>query len=109
MVLPELISKKEPCKGRFYRYTQSAYRANDGSVQTKETFKLLKRDSCKGCEKCGWIEEDIAEVISWEEGIPVYDTFQHGDTAYWFTDGYRDYEYGWQSEESGFKKVGGDA
>ena len=101
----EMVSKKEPCKGRFYRYTQSAYRANDGSIQNKEVFKLLKSISCKGCEKCGWIEDDITEVISHEGVIPTYDTFTHGDTAYWYTDGDYDYEYGWQSYESGFKRV----
>ena len=104
-MLPELTSKKEPCKGRFYRYTQSAYRAKDGSIQTKETFKLLKRDSCKGCRHCGWIEEEITEVISLEGEVLKYDTFCSGDTAYWFSDGYHDYEHGWQSLEGGFKKV----
>ncbi len=36
--------------------------SHNGFLQRKE-LRLLKRKSCPGCEKCGWIEEYIYEEL----------------------------------------------
>lgn len=45
-----------PCKGHFYRGITNGYATLDG-IRSKQELKLLKRKSCKGCSRCGWLDE----------------------------------------------------
>lgn len=63
------------CKGLFYRCRVSLFRrpSTGAYVQTVE-FVPLKRKSCGGCERCGWLHEYIQEsngeftADGWEDG-----------------------------------------
>ena len=67
MIKPvEVISEKpgkQKCKGIVYRGRRSQYFLN-GTVHERLTLKVLKRMSCAGCEKCGWVEEFLFEWVS---------------------------------------------
>ena len=62
---------KNICKGRFYRVAHSKFINKAGAIVFTTAFRPLKRKSCKGCEKCGWLDEDLQERnlsdILWEE------------------------------------------
>jgi len=70
----ELISEytedpNEPkCKGLLFRGTISSFTNDKGHIGTKKYLKLLKRKSCPGCARCGWIMDFIHEVISEDPG-----------------------------------------
>jgi len=56
---------------------QEIYIFQQRTVNKKETFTLLKRASCKGCQKCSWYLEELQEAIDnyilFEEGLEDYD------------------------------------
>ncbi|RKZ94772.1 MAG: hypothetical protein DRQ46_09440 [Gammaproteobacteria bacterium] len=52
-----------PCKGLVFRFSNTiCITSHRGFMQRKE-LRLLKRRSCTGCEKCGWIEDYIYEEL----------------------------------------------
>lgn len=55
--------EKEPCKGLIFRLVRSAWVHENDAVGFKSQFKFLKRKSCKGCEKCMWLWDDLHERI----------------------------------------------
>jgi hypothetical protein len=67
---------EEPCKGRIYRAQVSSW-ANTHLLGARTRLSLLKRDSCPGCEKCGWLDEALEEVGS-DWPIQNIDTVQDG-------------------------------
>ena len=50
--------KQSECKGRVYRYRVNSFVVRD-RIEVKKSLRLLKRKSCPGCEKCGWMDEAI--------------------------------------------------
>ena len=58
------------CKGIVARYTKNCY-FNGRDIVQKEAYSILKRKSCSGCEKCGWILEAIQEECGLENNIPA--------------------------------------
>lgn len=50
------------CKGLIFRGKKTSYLHNDKYVR-QESMSLLKRKSCKGCEKCGWMLEHLNEFL----------------------------------------------
>lgn len=59
----DLEPKGEPCKGLVFRCVVSmCITKHDGFLERRE-LRLLKRRSCKGCEKCGWIMEYMHEEL----------------------------------------------
>lgn len=91
-------SKKSECKGLFFRGTVNIF-ATDNYVREVRQVKLLKRMSCKGCEKCGWIMENIHEDImggSFEKYLtdikdgkiytPKIEASQDWESGYWEID-----------------------
>ena len=51
----------ERCKGLIYRGYHSKYIDNKG-LHVRQGFKLLKRKSCTGCIKCGFLIDSMMEV-----------------------------------------------
>ena len=49
----------ESCKGRIYRYKESAYINKRGDWCAKQSMILMKRMSCSGCEDDGYKCEGI--------------------------------------------------
>lgn len=52
-----------PCKGLIFRLCRSAWSHEGEAVGFKSQFRFLKRKSCKGCEKCMWLWDDLHERI----------------------------------------------
>ena len=52
---------KDDCKGKIYKYVVNTYVDYRGNYTQKSTMRLLKRKSCKGCQKCDWFEEAIQQ------------------------------------------------
>ena len=63
--------KSPKCKGLFFRYHSSSYLSSHKSIEVRKSLKLLKRKSCKGCERCEWIWEYIPQDIE-DEGMEDY-------------------------------------
>ena len=59
----EFVYKDEPntCKGVFFRGYYNKYMDAKG-FHEKSGFRLLKRKSCSGCDKCGFLLESMNEV-----------------------------------------------
>lgn len=55
---------KNSCKGRVYRCTINQYYSSHKSIEVRKSLRLLKRESCSGCEKCEWLDEFLSEEIS---------------------------------------------
>jgi len=61
----KLEDNSDQCKGLFFRYRlNSHWNQKRNEYTSKETFSLLKKKSCEGCEQCGWILDDIGEMDS---------------------------------------------
>lgn len=60
---PEYEAAKKTCKGLIFRgYSQCFY--HDFRLEEKRGFKLLKRESCLGCQYCTGTWDHVKEVIS---------------------------------------------
>lgn len=61
----ENLEEKEAikCKGLFYRCRVNKY-ATWTSVGSKITFRLLKKRSCPGCDRCDSLLDDLRERLS---------------------------------------------
>lgn len=90
-------SKKENdnCEGLIFKAEVTQYRTRRGFAFTTK-FNKMKVLSCKGCEKCGPLEDLIYEFIDNESPIIGVETVQTGK-LYTFSlcNMYRDYESGY--------------
>ena len=59
----------ESCKGRIYRYKESAYITPLGDWCAKQSMALMKRMSCSGCVDCGGLIELLEQTCYPEEVI----------------------------------------
>lgn len=50
------------CKGLFFRGYRNVYSVGS-EFHIKQGFKLLKRKSCTGCERCHYYFDDMYEMI----------------------------------------------
>lgn len=82
MILPSLndfFATEEPpkvCIGRKYKCVVNPYVANGGTFTTKTSMILVKRLSCRGCEHCGWEEDELHELVACG-GIPIMNIVEH--------------------------------
>lgn len=60
------VEPAKACKGLFYRAQIAMFKTDRGFAQSWRLNKL-KRMSCRGCEKCGPLEDDLQEFLSMEE------------------------------------------
>lgn len=58
------------CKGIVFRCILNAYIAHDDSYVEKIMMRPLKRKSCKGCVRCGWIIDSMRESVG-DERFPI--------------------------------------
>jgi len=61
------------CKGLFFRGVVNNYLSGSEFVSTKR-MRPLKRMSCKGCEKCAWMLEQLPEFINTDYAPDISDT-----------------------------------
>ena len=72
----ELI--KDPdhiCKGKIYRGIQNAYIGSKGEYVYQERMIPLKRKSCPGCKKCGYLQDAINDEL-FNESFPIINDIQ---------------------------------
>jgi hypothetical protein len=61
-----LAAKSEPipgeieCKGLVFRANRSQY-FTGSTLASRTELRLLKRKSCPGCEKCGWLWDELRQ------------------------------------------------
>jgi hypothetical protein len=55
--------EESKCKGIVYRGVVSSYISSHNSVEVRKSLRILKRESCPGCSKCGWMNDFINEDI----------------------------------------------
>jgi hypothetical protein len=103
----------EPCKGLIFRCRVNIYQNSQGAyVETKRMIPLI-RQSCKGCEKCGWLtdmmDEEIDLCVNWHNGSLFTDDPEDGGTyEYKVTSTSTDWETGIVDDyTTGFVKVKG--
>ena len=58
-----LATTKPVCKGLIFRGIQNSFIDSSGGYVYTERMRPLKRLSCKGCEQCGWLTDDLKEAI----------------------------------------------
>lgn len=51
------------CKGLIFRYSSNLYMSAHRSIEDRRSLRLLKRDSCSGCDNCYWMWEHLKEEI----------------------------------------------
>lgn len=52
------------CKGKVYRCRVNAFVNSKGEYVYQEKMIPLKRKSCPGCDKCGYLEDQLPEFVS---------------------------------------------
>ena len=83
------------CIGRKYKYTENSFVNSDGTLIYKKQFRMMRKQSCKGCEHCGWLDEDIANHFSEKDGVLLPDNPVHGKLyEIKCVDYYKDWETG---------------
>lgn len=69
------------CIGRFFRYTESGFKGQNGRlVQTKE-IRPLKSISCPGCAECAVLDEDLATRAKEMNFVQFSPELKSGDTV----------------------------
>lgn len=85
------------CKGRYYRYLETAFIGKGGRVVSQQELRPLKKISCPGCEHCGWEQGDLQEGVANEGGayLEFVPELKSGDIARLvFVEDGRDWESG---------------
>jgi hypothetical protein len=67
------------CKGKVYRGKRNAFINAKGEYVYQERMLPLKRQSCSGCEKCGWMDDELPEFIS-NDTLPIIHQIEDGAT-----------------------------
>jgi hypothetical protein len=79
--IPEarLVTHEDTCKGLIFRASVKSY-INGGNIIVRKHLNLLKRKSCAGCERCGWIldADNLPEYINYFTNQDVLEKLKHG-------------------------------
>ncbi len=89
--------EKETCKGLFFRVRKSSFMDSRGAICFNLHFVPLIRMSCKGCESCYYMYDDLRERnYDVDGGIGWRDDLKNGDTVELkVTNIHRDWESGY--------------
>jgi len=85
--LSEGAKPKDPtkqCKGLIFRGKRNAFISGRGDYVYTERMALLKRKSCKGCERCGYMMEELEEFLS-NDYLPIIPTHLENGQLYKLT------------------------
>jgi len=77
-LLEEKYNKPE-CKGQIYRCNVNMFLNSSGNYVEKVTMRHLRTKSCRGCECCGYLEDDLREFIAIGEGASIRPAIKHGE------------------------------
>lgn len=75
----ELVDPNEKiCKGLYWRGSENIFIDADGRIKQTNELRILKKKSCPGCEKCGWIFDEISESIASGVASNLLSKIEHG-------------------------------
>ena len=75
----ELVNHKaKDCKGLYWRGSENIFIDCDGRIKQTNELRILKKKSCPGCEKCGWIFDQISETIASGTPSNLLSKIEHG-------------------------------
>ena len=103
--------KKDRCLGKIYRgYHSQWYDSMSGKIGFKTGLTPLKRKSCKGCEQCNWLDENLDFFYDDEGFVRELESIEHGKLYYIdFVVTGHDYESGlideWHLEVKKYKEI----
>jgi len=63
------------CRGKYYRCLINPYMTHGSYVYSIKMY-YLKRQSCPGCERCGWDEDTLREAIACQS-LPIITNPEH--------------------------------
>lgn len=72
----EINENKSDCKGLIFRGKINRYINSKGEYVETNKMSPLKRKSCIGCKKCGWLIEELLEFVS-NEYDPLPKEIEH--------------------------------
>jgi hypothetical protein len=70
---------KDSCKGKIYRGRVNAFLNAKKEYVYQERMVPLIRQSCPGCEACGWLEDELKESIG-NNALPIMSDIEHEAT-----------------------------
>lgn len=70
-----------PCKGLVFRGKRNAFINGRGDYVYTERMALLKRKSCKGCQQCGYMLEELEEHLG-NDCLPIMPAYLETDVMY---------------------------
>lgn len=82
------------CKGMFYRCISNEFINSTGEYVNQVRFRPLKKISCKGCEICEQIKDEIKDGVLDNNDFIQYDTVEHGKI---YKLDYSDIERDWET------------
>ena len=71
-------SSEDTCKGQIYRYRCKVWIGKDGEIFVRKSMRRLKKKSCQGCEKCGWMDESLINEIEDDSSVDIFEGLQDG-------------------------------
>lgn len=71
------VNPEPTCNGLVYRARENNFVNKRGEVVYSKRMSPLKRESCPGCENCGYMLYELDEWISMGE-VPIVKDFKHG-------------------------------
>lgn len=75
----ELVDPKvKDCKGLYWRGSENIFIDGDGRIKQTNELRILKKKSCPGCEKCGWIFDEISGSIDCGVASNLLSKIEHG-------------------------------
>jgi len=84
--------KEESCKGLIYRGYTNTFINSKGTMIRKESLRLMKMKSCRGCAICGPIRDDIREYL--DAGSLIFPEIEQGE---FYSIQYSDISTDWES------------
>ena len=75
LLLLNKVADEDPCKGLIFRGHRTMF-VKDGRIELKQGVRLLKRKSCKGCDKCEWWWDSLNEDV--ENEHIIFPEIEHG-------------------------------
>ena len=95
--IKEMNEPESSCVGLFYRCRVYKYFGKKGQYIERTEMIPLKRMSCSGCLKCGWVEESLQENLDCD-AIELDEPIDGAIYIMTTKDEFRDWETGYIDE-----------
>jgi hypothetical protein len=72
---------QDPCKGRFFRYTEAGFTGKNQRVVLTRELRPLKSISCPGCPECAGLNAELEARVNEINFLQFCPTLKSGDTV----------------------------